>query len=187
MVERGKLERNLSVTRIFFITLAFLLCAWFSYSYAEVYTARTNATSTFSYNTNWVNLTPSPTPQPTTTPSPTPQPTRPPAVGATTSSPQPTGPWGVAQKIGENTYTRKIEYDSAMGSPQDMHSALNVYRNAHGKGSLIWDQTLADYATSRAETFKNMNGTDAHAGFNSFLDNKPFFPKPDNIKDRQRQ
>ena|SRR3989344_1740838 len=85
--------------------------------------------------------------------------------------------WGVAKQISEHTYTIKVDYDSSMANPQDILNALNSYRSQHGRGSLNWDQRLADYANGRAGIFKDIGNTDSHAGFENFLNNEDGFSK----------
>jgi uncharacterized protein YkwD len=106
-----------------------------------------------------------PTLSPTPTPTITPQPTRVPPKPTTTPE------WGVAKKVDEHTYTIAFQYDSAMTSPGELLTALNNYRTTHGIGSLAWDDKLAGYAQGRAAHFSSIKSTDAHAGFNDFLDN----------------
>lgn len=119
---------------------------------------------------------PSITPTPTITPTgrPTIIPTRTPVIN--TPVPQ-ENDWGVAKQINEHTYTIKIDYDTSMASGQEILFALNAYRQTHGKGSLSWDQRLADYATGRANLFKSIGNTDSHAGFENFLNNEDGFSK----------
>ena len=104
---------------------------------------------------------------------PIPLPTNKPPIPTT----QDVNDWGVAKQIGKHTYTIKVNYDGSMASPQEILSALNAYRQTQGKGTLNWDQRLADYANSRAQTFKSMGTTDAHAGFENFLNNEDGFSK----------
>ncbi|KXK09090.1 MAG: Cysteine-rich secretory protein family protein [Microgenomates bacterium OLB22] len=112
---------------------------------------------------------PTPTILPTQTPSPTPtltpQPTRIPP------KPTATPEWGVAKKVDDHTYTIAFQYDSTMTSPGELFSALNSYRNTHGVATLAWDDKLAGYAQGRAAHFSSIKATDAHAGFNDYLDN----------------
>lgn len=79
-------------------------------------------------------------------------------------------PWGVAQKVDEGTYTIKVGEDEFMATPQEVLAALNHYRAVNGSSGLQWDQKLADYAQSRAQTFQGMGTTDKHAGFNAYLE-----------------
>ncbi|MFQ5452274.1 MAG: hypothetical protein ACE5DQ_01800, partial [Candidatus Paceibacterota bacterium] len=57
-----------------------------------------------------------------------------------------TDPWGVAKKVGEYTYTIKVGHDDRMGTPQEVLDALNNYRNTNGRGSLVYDERLANYS-----------------------------------------
>lgn len=86
-------------------------------------------------------------------------------------------PWGVAKKIGDHTYTIKLGSDERMGSPKEIYEALNVYRNQNGSGYLEWNDVLAQYASQRAQLFKEIQKTDAHAGLNHYLNNEDGFNK----------
>lgn len=88
-----------------------------------------------------------------------------------------TGPWGVAERIGEHTWTMKIEQDPVMATSLEILQALNVYRRRYGSSDLIWDQRLADYAQSRAEFFNQNQALDSHRGFADFLENNNGFEK----------
>lgn len=91
--------------------------------------------------------------------------------------PPDTEPWGVAKKIGEHTYTIKVGEDERMATPQEILDALNSYRQTQGKGTLQRDNKLASYAQERAQFFSEKGSTDAHAGFNDYLDNQDGFTK----------
>lgn len=107
-------------------------------------------------------------------PTPTPYPVR--AENITTHLKDDAEPWGVAKKIGEYTYTMKIQNENRMSTPQELLSALNDYRLKHGSQPLVWEEKLCSLAQSRAE-FQNQHGLDAHQGFNNFLENEDGFKK----------
>jgi len=88
-----------------------------------------------------------------------------------------TGQWGVAQQIGEDTWTMQIGMDKKMATPSEILEALNNYRQRNGSQKLRWNQKLADYAQSRAESFDEKRETDAHAGFKDYLDNQDGYSK----------
>lgn len=83
--------------------------------------------------------------------------------------------WGVAQKIGEHTYTIRVGQDDRMATAEEIVTALNNYRQVNGRGTLSWDDKLGAYANTRADLFKSRGSTDAHAGFNDYLDNHDGF------------
>lgn len=89
----------------------------------------------------------------------------------------PDTPWGVAEKIGEHTYTIKVGYDPRMANPKEIFDALNNYRQTNQRGTLVWDDKLASYASSRADYFKSIDKTDEHSGINNFLENEDGFSK----------
>lgn len=86
-------------------------------------------------------------------------------------------PWGIAQQVGEHTWTMKVGQDSTMASPLEILDALNNYRVNHGSQRLSLDQKLVDYAQSRANFFIKNNGLDSHQGFNNFLEKEDGFTK----------
>lgn len=88
-----------------------------------------------------------------------------------------TGKWGVAQQIGEHTWTMQVGMDKRMSTVSELLDALNTYRQKNGSQKLVWNQKLADYAKSRAESFDKAGKTDSHAGFKDFLDNQDGYNK----------
>lgn len=85
--------------------------------------------------------------------------------------------WGVAKKIDTHTYTMRLAPDSTMGTPAEILTALNMYRQQHGKGTLAWDDKLAGFANTRAEYFSQKGSLDNHAGFLDYLNNQDGFQK----------
>jgi uncharacterized protein YkwD len=83
--------------------------------------------------------------------------------------------WGVSKQIDEHTWTIKIGQDKKMATPQEIFSALNAYRQRHGRNMLSWDEKLAEYAQKRAQYFISKNKLDAHAGFLDFVNNQDGF------------
>ncbi|MFH1827414.1 MAG: CAP domain-containing protein [bacterium] len=86
-------------------------------------------------------------------------------------------PWGVAKQIGPHTYTMKVGQDPVIATPQEAFDALNDYRYKNGREKLQWSDTLASYAKSRSDYFVSRGDTDAHAGFEDFLNNQDGFQK----------
>lgn len=93
------------------------------------------------------------------------------------AAPQDTLPWGVAQKVDDVTYTIKVGYDEHMTTPEELLAALNQYRAVHSRSALSRDDRLWEYAQGRASYFQSIQGTDKHAGFNSYLENEDGFSK----------
>jgi uncharacterized protein YkwD len=85
--------------------------------------------------------------------------------------------WGVAKQIDEHTWTVQVGTDKQMAVPQGILTALNTYRQKHGRGGLAWDNTLAQYAQLRANLFNSSGKLDGHAGFKDYLDNHDGFKK----------
>lgn len=79
--------------------------------------------------------------------------------------------WGVAKQIDSVTWTMKVGQDERMATPQEIFEALNAYRVSHGKGRLVWDQKLANFANERAVVFNQIKNTDKHAGFKACVEN----------------
>jgi uncharacterized protein YkwD len=84
--------------------------------------------------------------------------------------------WGKAKQISEHSYTMNVGFDDRMATPQEILTALNSYRQKHGRNSLNWDDRLADYASFRAKYFTSINNLDDHAGFEEYVNNE------DNLK-----
>lgn len=110
-------------------------------------------------------------PSPTITISPTPR-KKPSPVPTTDPS-----PWGVAEQIGEHTWTMKINMDPSMATPEEILSALNEYRRRYGSQALSFDSKLVAYAQSRVEYFNQIKNIDSHVGFNNFLEKEAGFDK----------
>ncbi len=85
--------------------------------------------------------------------------------------------WGKAVQIDEHTWTMQVKNDEKQGTPQEILQALNSYRQKHGKGSLSWDSSLANYAHSRANEFSQKGTLDGHKGFMDFMNNQDGFSK----------
>lgn len=83
--------------------------------------------------------------------------------------------WGVARQIDEHTYTIRVGSDDRMGTRDEVLAALNQYRAVNGAGALVFDDRLNNYAQSRADHFVSIKSTDAHAGFNDYLENNHGF------------
>jgi len=87
------------------------------------------------------------------------------------------GDWGVATQVDEHTWTMQVGDDDRMATPQEIVTALNTYRQKHGKGSLTWDDGLASYAQQRAVYFLSIKKLDGHAGFTDFVNTQDGFHK----------
>lgn len=103
-----------------------------------------------------------PTPTPTVTPT-------------STSAPQ--KDWGKSRQIGEYTWTIDVPDDERAATAQEIFQALNAYRQKNGKGTLQWDDHLAEFARSRSDLFASQGKTDSHAGFKDYLNNQDGFNK----------
>jgi len=86
-------------------------------------------------------------------------------------------PWGVAKQVDEVTWTMKIGEDEKMATPQEILSALNIYRQRYGSQNLTWDNKLGDYAQSRAKYLNGKKSVDKHEGFTNFVNNEDGFNK----------
>jgi len=84
--------------------------------------------------------------------------------------PEDNEPWGVAKQIDDVTWTMKVGEDERMGTPQEVFEALNNYRQQYGRGKLVWDQNLANFAQERANFFDLAKSTDKHAGFKACME-----------------
>lgn len=86
-------------------------------------------------------------------------------------------PWGVAKQVDEVTWTMKIGEDEKMATPQEVLSALNIYRQRYGSQNLNWDNKLGDYAQNRAKYLNSIKSVDKHEGFTNFVNNEDGFNK----------
>lgn len=92
-------------------------------------------------------------------------------------SPVSSNEWGKAKQVDEHTWTIQVGEDAAMATPQEILSALNEYRQKHGRGGLMWDDRLGEYAKTRSDYFLSTGRLDGHAGFSDYLDNQDGFTK----------
>lgn len=90
-------------------------------------------------------------------------------------TPRPTEEWGKAKQIDEHTWTIKVGEDKHMGTPEEILTALNVYRQRHGSSPLQPDEKLTTYAQDRADFFALTKSTDKHAGFTKFVNEENGF------------
>lgn len=84
-------------------------------------------------------------------------------------------PWGQTEKIGDHLYRTYVGNDTSMASPSEILTALNKYRQDHGRGQLQSDDKLCEFAAHRAA--EQSSGLDSHAGF------KKYFENPDHWQD----
>lgn len=101
---------------------------------------------------------------------PTPTPTTPPKKAESAPAKQ-------SDNKASDTSTQAVASVSVGGSAQDILTALNAYRQKHGKSVLSWDGKLAGYAQERADLFARINDLDSHAGFRDFINNQDGFVK----------
>lgn len=82
-----------------------------------------------------------------------------------------------SRQIGEYTWTIDIPDEERSATAEEILSALNAYRQKHGRAALSWDDRLASYAQSRADAFAANSKTDSHAGFLDYINNQDGFMK----------
>lgn len=80
--------------------------------------------------------------------------------------------WGVTKQISKHTFVQQVANDAKMATVNEIFVALNNYRNNYGKSSLSWNNNLASWANSRAQSFAKNNSLDEHAGFFSEAETK---------------
>ncbi len=85
--------------------------------------------------------------------------------------------WGISKQLSEHTWTIRVGQDATNGTAQEIFVALNNYRQRYGKGTLNWDENLANYAQSRAVYFVSKGDLDSHAGFSDYINNQDGFHK----------
>jgi peptidoglycan hydrolase-like protein with peptidoglycan-binding domain len=74
-------------------------------------------------------------------------------------------PYGQVKQISKYEYTQRLADEPNMGTPNEILIALNNFRNNNSKSSLTWDNDLASWAQSRAQSFANAHQLDQHVGF----------------------
>jgi uncharacterized protein YkwD len=92
-------------------------------------------------------------------------------------TPTPQKPTGNARKIDDVTWTVDVPKDNKQATSAEILSALNAYRQKKGQSALSWDNSLGDYAQSRATGFSEKNALDGHAGFLDYINNQDGFKK----------
>lgn len=143
------------------------------YLYAKTVPRPMSASAVYSRNVITAAPRPSLTPiAPSATSVPTPSPLPPTPIPSPAPTAPPSGDHGAARKVegSQYGYTMEVKDDSSMATPGEVFDALNRYRVANGVAGLAWDQTLADYAQSRADLFQSQ-GLDEHKGFLDYASN----------------
>jgi uncharacterized protein YkwD len=77
--------------------------------------------------------------------------------------------------VDEHTWTINVGADEHMADAQEILSALNLYRQAKGKGTLSMDMKLKDFAQTRADGFNSEQDLDGHAGFQNYINTQDGF------------
>jgi len=152
--------------RIYFLFLSLsILLALFSLTYS-------------SKTVQEIQYSPITTFKPQFLPTPTSVPTKIPIIKKNISPiPTDTTPWGIANQIGEHTWTMKIAQDPVMATPAEILSALNEYRHRYSSQILTLDSKLVAYAQSRVDYFNQIKNIDSHVGFTNFLEKEDGFNK----------
>lgn len=117
-------------------------------------------------NLGYLRISPKPTTVIISTPTATPEP---PLTPTPTTEPKPSNETSDTTKTITN-----VDNDDSMATVGEIFSALNTYRNEYGAGALLWDDTLAQFANSRVDTFSSLGALDSHAGFKSYMDSNGF-------------
>lgn len=102
-------------------------------------------------------LSPTPSLKPIATHTPTPTPTK------VLTTPQPTA-----------TPAPQITAQPTNSMAHQILDALNAYRQKKGVAPLAWDDTLGNFAQSRADLYVSQGGMDNHTGFKDMLNNDGF-------------
>ncbi len=131
-----------------------------------------SVTKSLSNKTTVENSSLKPTLSPTLTSTPTPTQ----YVTPTPTSIADDKPWGQAWRQDDGSYTLKIQEDAMMSDPRELADAINRYRETKGVSRLEWSDALSAYAQTRAEYIAK-NGSDHHAGFNTFIENEDGYNK----------
>ncbi|MBI4099863.1 hypothetical protein HY440_02545 [Candidatus Microgenomates bacterium] len=81
----------------------------------------------------------------------------------------PSVPWGTTEKLGDGLYRTYVGNDSAMGTPAEILTALNVYRKNHGVGEVKSDENICKLALWRAQVQQKLENLDGHQGLKDYM------------------
>ncbi len=88
----------------------------------------------------------------------------------TSQTPHPNIPWGTTEKIADHLYRTYVGQDEKMGTPEEILTALNLYRKNHGLNqTLRSDENLCKLANQRASTQNTAGNLDSHKGLVDFM------------------
>ncbi|MCL4389791.1 MAG: hypothetical protein M1484_04810 [Patescibacteria group bacterium] len=90
-------------------------------------------------------------------------------------------PWGTTESLGNHLYRTYVGNDPAMGTPDEILTALNSYRRDHNVGSVQKDDNLCQLAQWRAQTQNQAGTLDGHKGLEDYM-NDPNHWQELNIK-----
>ncbi len=92
-----------------------------------------------------------------------------PTPPVTNPNPVPKVPWGTTEKLGEGLYRTYVGQDQRMGTPEEILTALNIYRRNHGVGEVRSDNNLCQLATWRAASQQKAGDLDGHQGLKDYM------------------
>ncbi len=78
-------------------------------------------------------------------------------------------PWGQTEKIGDHLYRTYVGSDPAMGTPDEILTAINNYRHPHGAQEVHRDDGLCKLAQSRAQQQDKLGNLDEHKGLEDYM------------------
>lgn len=81
----------------------------------------------------------------------------------------PAVPWGTTEKLSEGLYRTYVGQDERMGTPDEILTALNLYRQNHGRSELHSDNNLCKLALWRAQVQQNLGNLDGHQGLKDYM------------------
>lgn len=82
---------------------------------------------------------------------------------------QPNVPWGTTEKIGDHLYRTFVANDDHMGTPDEIISALNKYRQDNHAPTLQKYDKLCGLAQKRADDQQRAGTLDSHKGLEDYM------------------
>lgn len=91
------------------------------------------------------------------------------AIVSIPRQPAPNVPWGQTEKLGPGLYRTYVGQDEKMGTPEEILTALNLYRHSHGASELRSDEKLCALSKMRAGQQEKIGTLDSHKGLIDYM------------------
>ena len=84
----------------------------------------------------------------------------------------PAVPWGTTEKLADHQYRTYVANDPVMGTPDEILTALNNYRQKHRVGQVRSDDNLCKLALWRAQIQNKAGNLDGHKGLIDYMNDQ---------------